>query len=57
MNGVWIIPFILSTAKHIVDERRQDEEHIATFETTQLASTTEIGKEHSIDLIIYIEHL
>ena len=56
MNGVWIIPFLLSTTEDAVDEHRQDEEYIDTFETTKLASTTEAGKEHSTALIIYIEH-
>ena len=57
MNGVWIIPFILSTVEHVVDEPIQDEEHISTFETTQIASTTEAGKEHSAALIFYVRHL
>ena len=56
MNGVWIIPFLLSTVEDVVDERRQDEEHISTLESTQLASITKAGKEHSTALIIYIEH-
>ena len=55
MNGAWIIPFLLSIAKGIMDEHRNNEEHNATFKTTQIASTTEAGKEHSTALI-YIEH-
>lgn len=31
----------LGTGEHVDDEARQEEEHMATPETTQLASTTE----------------
>ena len=53
MNGVWIVPFVISTGEHVVDKHRQDEyQHIANFETTQLASTTEASKEYSIVVFI-----
>ena len=50
----WCINYNLnfSTLENVEDEARQEEEHMDTCETTMLASTTEVGKEHSTTLFI-----